>query len=111
HGGDGRTARIAESGAVARFGAARAARYRHPIILTPRQKPGPGNRRIDNRECDIFHGALSWSFAEGDEPLKMPAPELGCGHDACPDHVVRSGSRRGGAVSGATATTPQWQCS
>jgi len=41
HGGDGRTARIAESGAVARFGAARAARYRHPIILTPRQKPGP----------------------------------------------------------------------
>jgi len=37
---DRRTARITESGTVARFGAARAARYRHPVILTPRQKPG-----------------------------------------------------------------------
>ena len=68
-------------------------------------------RELGMTAGDIFHGALSWSFAEGDEPLKMPAPELGCGHDACPDHVVRSGSRRGGAVSGTTATTPQWQCS
>jgi len=68
-------------------------------------------RELGMTAGDIFHGALSWSFAEDDEPLKMPAPELGCGHDACPDHVVRSGSRRGGAVSGTTATTPQWQCS
>jgi phytoene dehydrogenase-like protein len=49
---------------------------------------------------NIFHGALSWPFAEDDEPLDTPARRWGVatGHDRI--LLCGSGSRRGGAVSG-----------
>jgi phytoene dehydrogenase-like protein len=49
---------------------------------------------------NIFHGALSWPFAEDDEPLDSPAAQWGVatGHDRI--MFCGSGSRRGGAVSG-----------
>jgi phytoene dehydrogenase-like protein len=49
---------------------------------------------------NIFHGALSWPFAEADEPLDTPARRWGVGtaHDRI--LLCGSGSRRGGAVSG-----------
>jgi phytoene dehydrogenase-like protein len=49
---------------------------------------------------NIFHGALSWPFAENDEPLDTPARRWGVGtaHDRI--LLCGSGSRRGGAVSG-----------
>jgi phytoene dehydrogenase-like protein len=49
---------------------------------------------------NIFHGALSWPFAEGDEPLDTPARRWGVAtaHDRI--LLCGSGSRRGGAVSG-----------
>lgn len=48
----------------------------------------------------IFHGALSWPFAEDDEPLSTPAQRWGVatGHERI--LLCGSGSRRGGAVSG-----------
>jgi phytoene dehydrogenase-like protein len=49
---------------------------------------------------NIFHGALSWPFAEDDEPLDTPARCWGVAtvHDRI--LLCGSGSRRGGAVSG-----------
>lgn len=49
---------------------------------------------------NIFHGELSWPFAEDDEPLDTPAQQWGVatGHDRI--LMCGSGSRRGGAVSG-----------
>jgi len=49
---------------------------------------------------NIFHGALSWPFAEADEPLDTPARRWGVA--TTHDRIVLcgSGSRRGGAVSG-----------
>jgi phytoene dehydrogenase-like protein len=49
---------------------------------------------------NIFHGALSWPFAEDDEPLDTPAQRWGVAtaHDRI--LLCGSGSRRGGAVSG-----------
>jgi phytoene dehydrogenase-like protein len=49
---------------------------------------------------NIFHGALSWPFAEDDEPLDTPARRWGVAtaHDRI--LLCGSGSRRGGAVSG-----------
>jgi phytoene dehydrogenase-like protein len=49
---------------------------------------------------NIFHGALSWPFAEDDEPLDTPARRWGVStaHDRI--LLCGSGSRRGGAVSG-----------
>jgi phytoene dehydrogenase-like protein len=49
---------------------------------------------------NIFHGALSWPFAEDDEPLDIPARRWGVAtaHDRI--MLCGSGSRRGGAVSG-----------
>jgi phytoene dehydrogenase-like protein len=49
---------------------------------------------------NIFHGALSWPFAENDEPLDTPARRWGVAtaHDRI--LLCGSGSRRGGAVSG-----------
>ena len=48
----------------------------------------------------IFHGALSWPFAEDDEPLETPAQRWGVAtaHDRI--LLCGSGSRRGGGVSG-----------
>jgi phytoene dehydrogenase-like protein len=49
---------------------------------------------------NIFHGALSWPFAEDDEPLDTPARRWGVAtaHDRI--MLCGSGCRRGGAVSG-----------
>ena len=49
---------------------------------------------------NIFHGALSWPFAENDDPLDSPARRWGVAtaHDRI--LLCGSGSRRGGAVSG-----------
>ncbi|MGE0218657.1 phytoene desaturase family protein [Mycolicibacterium sp.] len=49
---------------------------------------------------NIFHGALSWPFAEDDEELTTPAQRWGVAtrHDRI--LLCGSGSRRGGAVSG-----------
>lgn len=49
---------------------------------------------------DIFHGALSWPWAEDDEALDTPAARWGV-ETALPNLLVcGSGARRGGAVSG-----------
>jgi phytoene dehydrogenase-like protein len=49
---------------------------------------------------NIFHGALSWPFAEDDDSLDRPARRWGVGtaHDRI--MLCGSGARRGGAVSG-----------
>ncbi|NVN50000.1 NAD(P)/FAD-dependent oxidoreductase [Mycolicibacterium hippocampi] len=49
---------------------------------------------------NIFHGALTWPFAEDDEPLTTSAQRWGVAtaHDRI--LLCGSGSRRGGAVSG-----------
>ncbi|OBJ48623.1 NAD(P)/FAD-dependent oxidoreductase [Mycobacterium sp. 1423905.2] len=48
----------------------------------------------------IFHGALSWPFAEDDEPLDTPARRWGVATDHERIMMCGSGARRGGAVSG-----------
>ena len=49
---------------------------------------------------NIFHGALSWPFADDDDPVDTPARRWGVGtaHDRI--MLCGSGARRGGAVSG-----------
>lgn len=49
---------------------------------------------------NIFHGGLSWPFAEDDDPLDTPARRWGVAtaHDRI--MLCGSGTRRGGAVSG-----------
>ncbi|MCU1421086.1 MAG: NAD(P)/FAD-dependent oxidoreductase [Microbacteriaceae bacterium] len=49
---------------------------------------------------NIFHGPLSWPFAEDDEPLSTPAQRWGVdtGHDRV--LLCGAGARRGGGVSG-----------
>ncbi|KAA1250052.1 NAD(P)/FAD-dependent oxidoreductase [Mycobacterium simiae] len=49
---------------------------------------------------NIFHGALSWPFAEDDEPLDTPARQWGVATDHHSIMLCGSGARRGGAVSG-----------
>lgn len=49
---------------------------------------------------NIFHGALSWPFAEDDEPLETPAQQWGVATAHKRIMLCGSGSRRGGAVSG-----------
>ncbi len=49
---------------------------------------------------NIFHGALSWPFAENDDPLDTPARRWGVETDYLGVLLCGSGSRRGGAVSG-----------
>jgi phytoene dehydrogenase-like protein len=49
---------------------------------------------------NIFHGALSWPFAENDEPLDTPAQRWGVATMNNRIMLCGSGSRRGGAVSG-----------
>lgn len=48
----------------------------------------------------IFHGALTWPFAEDDEPLSTPAQRWGVATAHERILLCGSGSRRGGAVSG-----------
>lgn len=49
---------------------------------------------------DIFHGGLSWPWAEDDESLDTPAARWGVSTDLPTLLVCGSGARRGGAVSG-----------
>lgn len=49
---------------------------------------------------NIFHGPLSWPFAEDDEPLDTPARRWGVATRHPRILVCGSGARRGGAVSG-----------
>jgi phytoene dehydrogenase-like protein len=49
---------------------------------------------------DIFHGALSWPWAEDDEPLHSPAARWGVATKHPRVLLCGSGARRGGAVSG-----------
>ncbi len=49
---------------------------------------------------NIFHGALSWPFAEDDDPLDTPAQRWGVATQHDRILLCGSGSRRGGAVSG-----------
>jgi phytoene dehydrogenase-like protein len=49
---------------------------------------------------DIFHGTLSWPWAEDDEPLDSPAERWGVATEHAGVLVCGSGARRGGAVSG-----------
>ncbi len=49
---------------------------------------------------NIFHGALSWPFAEDDEPLDTPAQRWGVATEHDRILLCGSGSRRGGGVSG-----------
>jgi phytoene dehydrogenase-like protein len=58
------------------------------------------HRRLGMTAGNIFHGALSWPFADGDDPLDTPARRWGVAtaHDRI--MLCGSGARRGGAVSG-----------
>jgi phytoene dehydrogenase-like protein len=49
---------------------------------------------------DIFHGALSWPWAEDDESLDSPAARWGVATEHPSVLLCGSGARRGGAVSG-----------
>ncbi|WP_199254168.1 phytoene desaturase family protein [Mycolicibacterium mengxianglii] len=49
---------------------------------------------------NIFHGGLSWPFADDDDPLDTPARQWGVATDHERILLCGSGSRRGGAVSG-----------
>ncbi len=51
-------------------------------------------------EGNIFHGGLSWPFAEDDDPLDTPARQWGVATDHERIMLCGSGARRGGAVSG-----------
>jgi phytoene dehydrogenase-like protein len=57
-------------------------------------------RTLRMTEGNIFHGALSWPFADDDDPLDTPARQWGVatGHERI--MLCGSGARRGGAVSG-----------
>jgi phytoene dehydrogenase-like protein len=49
---------------------------------------------------NIFHGGLSWPFAEDDEVLESPAQRWGVATEHDRILLCGSGTRRGGAVSG-----------
>ena len=49
---------------------------------------------------DIFHGPLSWPWAEDDEALDSPAARWGVATEHPAVLLCGSGARRGGAVSG-----------
>jgi phytoene dehydrogenase-like protein len=49
---------------------------------------------------DIFHGDLSWPWAEDEEPLETPAERWGVATAHANVLLCGSGARRGGAVSG-----------
>lgn len=49
---------------------------------------------------NIFHGPLSWPFADDDEPLETPARRWGVATDHPRVLLCGAGSRRGGGVSG-----------
>jgi phytoene dehydrogenase-like protein len=49
---------------------------------------------------NIFHGALSWPFADDEDPLDTPARQWGVATAHERIMLCGSGARRGGAVSG-----------
>lgn len=49
---------------------------------------------------NIFHGGLSWPFADDDDPLDSPARQWGVATAHARIMLCGSGARRGGAVSG-----------
>ena len=49
---------------------------------------------------NIFHGGLSWPFADDDDPLDTPARQWGVATAHERILLCGSGARRGGAVSG-----------
>lgn len=49
---------------------------------------------------NIFHGPLSWPFAEDDDPMDTPAQRWGVATEHPRILLCGSGARRGGAVSG-----------
>ncbi|NNG40505.1 NAD(P)/FAD-dependent oxidoreductase [Flexivirga sp. ID2601S] len=49
---------------------------------------------------NIFHGPLSWPWADDDEPLRTPAQRWGVATAYGPILLAGAGSRRGGGVSG-----------
>ncbi|GAB3034590.1 phytoene desaturase family protein [Mycobacterium bourgelatii] len=57
-------------------------------------------RTLQMTAGNIFHGALSWPFADDDEPLDTPARQWGVASAHERIMLCGSGARRGGAVSG-----------
>ncbi|WP_421844277.1 phytoene desaturase family protein [Mycobacterium sp.] len=57
-------------------------------------------RALKMPEGNIFHGALSWPFADDDDPLDTPARRWGVATNLDQIMLCGSGARRGGAVSG-----------
>ena len=61
---------------------------------------------------NIFHGPLSWPFAEDDADLSPPGAALGRRDRARPHPALRLGRACAAARSAASAgTTPPWRCS
>ena len=57
-------------------------------------------RTLMMNDGNIFHGALSWPFADDGDPLDTPAQLWGVATDHERILLCGSGARRGGAVSG-----------
>jgi phytoene dehydrogenase-like protein len=57
-------------------------------------------RTLRMTEGNIFHGGLSWPFADDDDPLDTPARRWGVATAHERIVLCGSGARRGGAVSG-----------
>ncbi|OBI43100.1 hypothetical protein A5706_05940 [Mycobacterium sp. E796] len=58
------------------------------------------HRTLGMTAGNIFHGGLSWPFADDDEPLDTPARQWGVATAHERIMLCGSGARRGGAVSG-----------
>lgn len=58
------------------------------------------HRSLGMTAGNIFHGGLSWPFAEDDDPLDTPARQWGVATAHERIMLCGSGARRGGAVSG-----------
>lgn len=57
-------------------------------------------RTLNMTAGNIFHGELSWPFADDDDPLDTPARRWGVATAHARILLCGSGARRGGAVSG-----------
>jgi phytoene dehydrogenase-like protein len=58
------------------------------------------HRKLGMTAGNIFHGALSWPFADDDDPRDTPARQWGVATAHERIMLCGSGARRGGAVSG-----------
>jgi phytoene dehydrogenase-like protein len=58
------------------------------------------HRTLGMTAGNIFHGGLSWPFADDDDPLDTPARQWGVATNHDRIVLCGSGARRGGAVSG-----------